>query len=560
MADFKETKIKGLEGGVVTSIEDSDGQYHLATSIIQDVKEATGNSSSTNLASGETWTGEPITTLGVVGLQWNLNTDQNCTIYSEESEGSHTGIGTIATTATSKTLTGTSTTWIRSFVVGDTISVEDETDRIVESITSDTEMTVTVAMDNTDTGLSFTHYHWDISYPFEFKANVSGTGEGETVQATMAYWRLRVVNISPATTTFFRVSGILCPIATPLPSALSDDRRLKVETTITGRTNTERHAWINPTNEQATSPVYRMVGTNFDGTDKDTNFWTDGSLLDGSVAQAGGEIDLHTNDAGATAASSAKYTSVRKARFVAGSAQYFQGGFNFKTAATANNIRRVGAYTTTAAINTPVDGFYFELDNATFSVNSRANAETVNNVDSGSFNGELGLIWTPVADTYYSLTIEYTPLGVWFYVNGQLLHKMQGAHLSYFMTLPITMENLNTAGSTDISFECVGMYIARQGELVTAPATQRASGVSGTVFKYGAGNLRGMQISNVTDNADINIYDGTSTAGVLIWASGNLKKKEDGRTTSVDFFGAPFNDGLFVSIVDQDADVLIVYE
>ena len=89
-------------------------------SFTQDVKVATGNSSSANLASGATWTGDPVSTLGVVGLQWNLNTDQNCTLYSEESEGSHTGLGTLET-AGSTTLLGTDTVFTRSFVVGDTI-------------------------------------------------------------------------------------------------------------------------------------------------------------------------------------------------------------------------------------------------------------------------------------------------------------------------------------------------------------------------------------------------------------------------------------------------------
>jgi len=382
------------------------------------------------------------------------------------------------------------------------------------------------------------------------------------IMSVAPFYRVRVKNVdlSEITTTNLVIDSAMTPIINPLPRALSHQGNLQVVTSIRDDENYDRHVWVNPTSEMAVSPVYRMVGTNFDGTTKDPNFWTDGSLLDGSVTQGGGEIELYTNEDGATAASSAKYTSVRKSRFVAGSAQYFSGGFNFKTASTANNIRRVGAYTTTDTINTPVDGFYFELNNGTFSVNSRANAGTVNSITSGNFNGNINPHFTPLVDTYYKLTIELTPLAVLFYIGESLLHKMKGAHLSNFMTLPITMENLNTAGSTNVNFESVGMYIARQGELITAPATKRASGVSGTVFKYGAGNLRGMQISNVTDNADINIYDGTSTAGVLIWASGNLKKKEDGRTTSVDFFGAPFNDGLFVSIVDENADVLIVYE
>jgi len=520
-------------------------------SITQDVKVATGNSSSANLVSGATWSGDPVSTLGVVGLQWNLNADQNCTLYSEESEGSHVGLGTLET-AGSTTLLGTSTVFTKSFVVGDTISVEGETDRIVETIVSDTELTVTVTFATTDTGLTYTHYHWDISYHFDFIYKIGQKGEGETVQATMAYWRLRVVNEGLATTTFFRVSGMLCPIAVPLPSSLSSDRRLQVETTITGRINTERYSWINPTNEQATSPVYRMVGTTFDGTTLDTNFWTDGSLLDGSIVQTGSDIKLHTDAvAGGTPASSAKYTSVRKARFVAGSAMLFAGGFNFKTAYTANNIRRVGVYTTQATINSPVDGFYFELSNASFSVNSRANSGIVSSIASGSFNGELGVSWAPTTDTYYNLTIEYTPLAIFFYVNNQLLHKKQGAQQSYYMTLPITIECLNTSGTTDVSFETVGMYIARQGELITNPQYKYLGSNTTSVLKYGAGIL--LRIVSVENAGTITIYDNTAASGTQICVIDSSKVYGSME------FQAPFSNGLTV-VTASNARVTVIYE
>jgi hypothetical protein len=555
-----ESTLVDENGNAIESHLGVDGGRHLGTAMMQSVYADDNNSSSANLASGATWAGDPVSTLGVVGLQWNLNADQNCTLYSEESEGSHTGLGTLET-AGSTTLLGTDTVFTRSFVVGDTITVQGETDRIVATIVSDVSLTVTVAFSTTASGLTYTHYHWDISYHFDFVHRVGQKGEGETVQATNAYWRLRVVNEGPVTTTFFRVSGVLCPIATPLPSSLSDDRRLKVEATLSGRTNAERHAWINPTNEQAISPVYRMVGTNFDGSVLDPNFWTDGSLLDGSVTQAGGEIDLHTDAAaGGTAASSAKYTSVRKARFVAGSAMLFEGGVNFKTAYTANNIRRVGAYTTQATINTPVDGFYFELSNAAFSVNSRANSGTVSSVASGSFNGEMGVSWAPTADTYYKFTIEYTPLAAFFYVNGQLLHKKAGAHQSHFMTLPITIECLNTSGTVDISFESVGLYIARQGEMATNQTSKYITGVSTTICKYGAGVVKGIIITGVVDDTVVNFYDGLTTGDTLLWSSGAIQAKTDYQPIPIDFFGMPFSDGLTIDIITEACNVLVIYE
>jgi len=398
--------------------------------------------------------------------------------------------------------------------------------------------------------------NWDISYTFNYIA--SKGGQGETVQATQAYWRIRVTNVGMITTSYFRLQGVLCPIATPLPSSLSDDARLKTETTMTGRTNSERHAWINPTNEQASSPVYRMVGTNFDGATKDPNFWTELNANGGGVTQGGGEVEVETS----TATNGwAKYTSVRKARFVAGSAQYFQGGFNFKTAATTDNIRRCGAYTTTATVNTPVDGFYFELDNATFSVNSVSGSGAlgvgvVNNVDSGAFNGSLGLSWIPTADTYYSLTIEWTPLSAWFYVNGELLHKMAGAHLSYYMTLPVTMENIYTSGAVDVNFETVSMYIARQGELHTNPTYKYIPGNTTSICKYGAGVLHSIIVADNT--GDVYIYDGLTAAAPSKIIS-LLDTAQGSEAMGSVIFNVPFSDGLTIE-TDGAVPVTAIYE
>lgn len=63
--------------------------------------------------------------------------------------------GTVATTATT-TLTGTST-YFTDYRVGDTITVSGETVRTIATITSDTDLTVTVAFSNTASAKTFTH-------------------------------------------------------------------------------------------------------------------------------------------------------------------------------------------------------------------------------------------------------------------------------------------------------------------------------------------------------------------------------------------------------------------
>ena len=68
--------------------------------------------------------------------------------------------------------------------------------------------------------------NWDLCDTFNYYTSVGG--RGETVQALKSYWRIRVKNIGASTTTYFRLAGVLCPIASPLPRALTPTGRLKV--------------------------------------------------------------------------------------------------------------------------------------------------------------------------------------------------------------------------------------------------------------------------------------------------------------------------------------------
>jgi len=309
MTVLRRIKLIDEDNNFISSQQQTNGDYHLGVSMTQDVYVDTNNSTSANLTSANsyTYTGTATSTLGVVGLQWSLKTDQNVTVYIEESP------------------------------------------------------------DGTN---------WDISYPFDYIASTGG--RGETVQATQAYWRIRVVGTTSMTTTYFRLDAVLCPIATPLPSALSPDGRLQSESTLTGKENTDRHVWVSLTNTLSMNRTFRLVGTNFDGTTKDPNFWTETVTTSGTVVQTG-EIKLNS---GATSASSARYDSVRTARFVVGSALQFTGAFKFNDALVADNIRRCGAYDN-------AEGVFFELSGTTFNVGSRkTSADTL--VSNGSFNGNYG--------------------------------------------------------------------------------------------------------------------------------------------------------------------------
>ncbi|RKX66612.1 MAG: hypothetical protein DRP42_02750 [Tenericutes bacterium] len=478
MSRFEEVTLVDASGNYIAAHATQEGDYHLGTMMQQDVYVDTNNSSTDNLvaANSYTFTGVATSTLGIVGLQWSLKTDQNATVYIEESP------------------------------------------------------------DGTN---------WDISYPFDYIA--SKGGRGETVQAAQAYWRIRVVLSNTTDTTYFRLDGVLCPIAVPMASALSPDGRCKSESTITGYQNEDRHAWITPLNDFAISPKYRLVGHSFSGAVKDSNFWSETVTNGGTADQVPGEIKLTTNT---TANGTCKYYSVHKARFVSGYPNMFTAGISFKTALTDDNIRRCGTYNGTEGVDG--DGYYFELDGSTFSVGTRKGG-TDTRVSSGSFNGNYGSAWVPTAGTYYKLDIEITPMATFWYVNNILLHKVGGGHQTGTITLPITMECNNDNGQdADIEMHCVGALISREGQLTTQGVFKYIAGASTNILKYGAGTLH--TIVNNDNSGSLIAYDNTAGSGTIV-CSIDLAK-----VLGTLSFNAPFSNGLTIVSTGAGVKVTVVYE
>jgi len=72
-------------GNPVEVVIDTDNKYHLAVSLIQDVKVSALNSTNVALGASGSYTGLSETTLGVAGIQVSMKTDQNTAVYVDQS-------------------------------------------------------------------------------------------------------------------------------------------------------------------------------------------------------------------------------------------------------------------------------------------------------------------------------------------------------------------------------------------------------------------------------------------------------------------------------------------
>ena len=291
----------------------------------------------------------------------------------------------------------------------------------------------------------------------------------------------------------------------------------------------------------------KLIGKAFNGTTKDTNFWTESVTGTGSVTQTGGFATLAT---GATANSTVQYQSNRKAAFVPAQSNVFRTVMKLGDTGTANNIRNWGQFDAN-------DGVFFQLNGTTLNIVTRA-ATSDTAVAKASWNGPAAAAFT-LDTNIHSYEIRWSFVKYSFYIDEQLVHTKSvlgsSALGSQNIEVPVTFQNNNAGGSTsNINMALALGMVFRLGNLETNPTYAHISTATTTICKYGAGFLHNIIVNNPTNN-NVTICDNISAVAPII-AIINPGASSVPVTLQYD---CPFSTGLTI-VTAGTPDLTIVYE
>ncbi len=270
--------------------------------------------------------------------------------------------------------------------------------------------------------------------------------------------------------------------------------------------DTGHNSYITHFHELQVSESTRLAGTKFEGSTKDTNFWTETVAGTGSVTQTNGSVVIAT---GSTANSTSKYVSVRLARFVPATVNVCRHIVKVSNTGSANNKREWGM----ADAN---NGIFFQLSGTTFSIiTRRAGNDTA--VTSANFNKDN----TFVLDTnFHEYEIRGSYSNADFFIDDVLVHQVaiRGSANPLYdsLTLPVHLNNANSGGGTaDVSLTTLLSTVFRIGKFETAPTYKHITTATTTICKYGPGMLHVVNFNNPTNNA-VTIYNNTAASGEVI--------------------------------------------
>lgn len=148
--------------------------------------------------------------------------------------------------------------------------------------------------------------------------------------------------------------------------------------------------------------------------------------------------------------------------------------------------------------------------------------------------------------------------GIYYYIDNLLVHQLlpTTTFFSQTLNLPVTLQNINGAITSNHTMTVGVAFISRTGELNTESNYAHITAAATTVCKFGAGRIHKILVNNPT-NCTITVYDNTSAVAPVI----AVITSSTGASVNPYpiLFDCPFNNGLTI-VTSVTIDLTIIYE
>jgi hypothetical protein len=309
--------------------------------------------------------------------------------------------------------------------------------------------------------------------------------------------------------------------------------------------NIGKEVKVTPFGELRAEQHVRVLGESF-WTTLDTNFWTSTVTAAGTNTITNGELQMRT---GTTSNGTTLFYSTKTARYVASYSNYFSAALALPNGATANNVRRWGAFDAS-------NGCFFDIDATSLGIVTRK-AGSDQRVAQASWNG--GNTFTLDTNIHY-FEIIYTSFAIYFLIDDVLMHSITAGADTWCVNIhfPIRLENNNSGGSvTNVGMDVRSTSISRNGAPVTRPVYRNLNANGTTTLKQGPGCLHRITFNKAGASSNVlTIYDNTTNSAPIIGAINTTSAS----MTNLEF-GCDFYTGLTVVLATGTAaDITVIYE
>jgi len=309
-------------------------------------------------------------------------------------------------------------------------------------------------------------------------------------------------------------------------------------------------AYVSPAGGLRITEPTRLVGTTFNGTVFDENFWSTHTVNGATANVVGGEVLLTLSG---TANSSAGVHTQRIARFVITNPNAFRSIIKFSsiTIATGSNDRRWGL--TTDDENDQI--FFSHNDDICYIGYTKGGVETL--ISTNSLNGK----YTGNCDDglYHKYSIIYTPLTIQWFADNVIVHTIKATTDMLVGTFDFkaSAHNENTDGEDGAhTLNVKALAISRLGQMTTNSTFKHIDTAGSYNLKFGGGMLHNI-VANESGTAGTSFVVYNSTYA----ETGTEIAMIDTYKTSLlnAAYHLPFNN-LFVVGTGTFGDITIVYE